>query len=213
MSHFYSKTHFRKTGHEDFSYELKKLFDYFEWLSTHWKRVTVLLGNHDNRAEKKISDELDSDMLWMVEMNLIEYVSSFFDNIEVVGESVKDENGSFSLKFLWQYGDILFTHIERSQKQSSSLLSNIEDSLYKWASTFGLNGFRWIVQGHNHRFDLSYNGAHFLALVPMAANLTGTGLQYVLQPSMRGVPPVTGYFVFFQKDGITDFNQSRVYLL
>lgn len=208
---FYSQSRFRKDFHEDLHDELRSLFDRMVWLSTHWTRVTIIKGNHDNRVEKAISNVLPSDKLWMVNKDLIEYCASFFDNVDVVGERVYNNGDSIPINFLWQYQDILFTHIERSQKQSSSLMMGIAETIGKWSVYFRLKPYRWIVQGHNHRCSVEDMGNVYGMLIPMAADITGRGLQYTFNPALRGQPPTIGYAVFYTENGKTSFNKSRPY--
>jgi uncharacterized protein YaaR (DUF327 family) len=215
MSDFYSKSRFVSYTHENFSDELYAVFKRMEWLSTHWRRITMILGNHDNRTEKKIASLITSDLLVLTETNLIKYLASFFDNIDVVGERVTDERTreNVDIGFIWQYKDIVFTHIERSMKQSSSLAEQIVSALLSWGNTFKLKPFRVVVQAHNHRAMKETTGGITVILAPMAARLTGNGLHYALHPSLRGKPPQVGYTMIYLKDGKTDINETDNYLL
>lgn len=209
---FYSQSHFRKIeGDESFNLELKKGFDRLQWLSSHFHRVTLILGNHDNRAEKRISDQLDADKLWLVKRDIVQYCASFFDNVEVVGQRIDSNGRSVDVSFIWQWKDVIFTHIERSQKQSSALLSGINESLGYWSGYLKLKPYSFIIQGHNHRADVLDLGDKTLMLAPMAADILGKGLRYVLQPGLRGQPPTVGYIVLHNRDGKTVYNESRIY--
>lgn len=215
LSDFYSKSHFVMFSHENFNDELYAIFRRMEWLSTHFRRVTLILGNHDNRTEKKIASLITSDLLPLIETNLIKYMAAFFDNIDVVGERVVDERTreQVDIGFIWQYKDIVFTHIERSMKQSSSLAEQIVSALLSWGNTFKLKPFRVVIQAHNHRAMKETTGGITVILAPMAARLTGKGLHYALQPSLRGKPPQTGYTIIYMKDNKTDINETNNYLL
>lgn len=211
IADFYSKSRFRKTEHENFDNELKIIFDRLEWLSTHWKRVTLIRGNHDNRVEKRMQSLVDSDMVFLTKTDLLSYMCAYFDNIEVVGERVISNDGSSAdIDFIWQCGDIIFTHIERSSKQSSALLDGISSQIHKWSRAFNLRPYRIIMQGHNHRCTFDTNGVEYLYICPMAASLTTTGLKYALSPSLNGAPPIIGYVEIYQKDGITDINKTKI---
>ncbi len=211
IADFYSKSRFRKTDHENFNDELRAIFDRLEWLSIHWKRITLIRGNHDNRAEKRMQSLVDSDMLFLTEQDLLSYLCAFFDNIEIVGERVHSQDDKTCVvDFIWQCGDIIFTHIERSSKQSSALLDEISSQLHKWSRVFKLKPYRIIMQGHNHRCSFDTNGSEYLYICPMAASLTTAGLKYALSPALNGAPPVTGYVEIYQKNGITDINRTKI---
>lgn len=213
IADFYSKSRFKKTEHENFQNELRAVFDRLEWLSTNWKRVTIIRGNHDNRTEKAMAGLLDSDMLFLTEQDVLSYMCAWFDNIEVVGERINVEGKTVSISFVWQFNDIIFTHIERSQKQSSALLDTIGQQLHKWSRLFNLKPYRIIIQAHNHRASFDTNGVEYLYLCPMLANVATTGLKYALSPSLNGAPPVSGYMVLFHENGVTDVNKTLMRII
>jgi predicted phosphodiesterase len=212
---FYSKSRFPKAqGHIDFYAEIRGVFDYLEWCAIHWHRVTIIRGNHDDRPKKMLIDSLKSDELWMVDYDLLKRITSYLPNIELVGERVKsEENGDVPIEFVWQFGDVVFTHIERSQVQASGLLKTVHDMLIEWSEHFNLQPFKFFVQGHNHRCDTNLVGGKTGFLCPMAADPTGMGLRYIYHPSMRGKAPVLGYAVLVREHGKTVFNKSRIYRL
>lgn len=213
IADFYSKSRFKKTDHERFDAELAAVFDRLEWLSTHWKRVTIIRGNHDNRTEKAIAGLLDSDMLFLTEQDLLSYMCAWFDNIEVVGERISVEGKNVDISFVWQFNDIIFTHIERSQKQSSALLDTIGQQLHKWSRLLKLKPYRIIIQAHNHRASFDTNGSEYLYLCPMVANVATNGLKYALSPSLNGAPPISGYMVLYHENGQTDINKTRLRII
>ena len=135
---------------------------------------------------------------------------AYFSNVEMVGERVISEGNEIGIDFLWQFNDVIFTHIERSQKQSSALLDGISGQLHKWGRTFGFKPYRVIIQAHNHRATFDANGSEYLYLCPMAANLATTGLKYALSPMMGGNPPVVGYMELYQVDGVTQINKTKM---
>jgi predicted phosphodiesterase len=215
MADFYSKSHFVAFSHENFDMELRSVWNRMEWLSQHFRKVTMIKGNHDDRVEKKIAACVQSDLLILTQQDLIGYMASFFDNIEVVGMHIKDERTreDVNIGFIWQYKDIVFTHIERSQKQVSALMGGIHESLLAWSGTIQLKPYRVIVQAHNHQSDHHVSGGVLQILAPMAARITGTGLGYVFKPTLRGVPPQVGYTIIHNENGKTDFNKTQNWLL
>ena len=156
---------------------------------------------------------VESDMLWMTENDILRYMCAWFSNVEVVGERAIGESNSVNVDFIWQYGDIIFTHIEKSQKQSSALLDGIATQLHRWSNIFNLKPFKIIIQAHNHRASFDTNGAEFLYLCPMCADVATTGLKYALSPSLAGNPPIKGYIEIYQKDGKTDINRIRMKII
>lgn len=209
---FHSKSRFTKYEHEGFSEELGGVFDRMDWLSRRFHRVTITKGNHDIRVEKWIAQRLDSDMLWLTERDLLRYMAGFFPNVEIVGQRAGTSGQSIPVDFVWQLGEIVFTHIERSQKHSSVLMDTIAQQLGQWASFFKLKPYRWIIQGHNHRNSLENLGHCYGMLVPAAADPFALGLRYIVNPKLIGRPPTVGYAVIYLDDeGHVDYNRTRNY--
>jgi predicted phosphodiesterase len=215
LGDFYSKSHFVNMEHENFSDELRAVWYRMEWLSANFRRVTLVKGNHDDRACKKMASMVTSDLLYLTERDVIGYLASFFDNIEVVGTQVKDPvtSQNINIGFIWQYKDIVFTHIERSQKQLTALSSGIDESLRDWHETIQLKPYRVIIQAHNHQSNEHTSGGIRRIVAPMAARLTGKGLQYVFKPALKGRPPVTGFTIIYNHNGRTDFNRTHNWLI
>jgi predicted phosphodiesterase len=207
LGDYYSKSRFRKTKHVSFRDELRSVFYRMEWMSTHWKRVRIMIGNHDNRPEKQIADAFcDSpELLIVTEQNLLKRLATNFDNIEIVGTQI---DGGPTLTHVWQYGDIVFTHAERSMTQKSALMGGLSQQLFRWKDRLGLKPYRFICQGHNH-FDLKMTmGGEVWMLLPTASNPYSIGMEYAWSTRFVGDPVVVGYSIFHQSGGETDSNNS-----
>jgi predicted phosphodiesterase len=63
MGDYYSKSRFKKSQPGKFADEVIAVFRRLEWASQHFQTVKVMLGNHDNRPEKKIQTLLEL-ILW-----------------------------------------------------------------------------------------------------------------------------------------------------
>ena len=206
---YYSKSRFRKTRHQSFSYELKSVFIRLEWLSTHWKNVKVMLGNHDNRPEKHASALIGNevDILIMTEQNMLAHLISFFPNVELVGKQL--DSTDINLTHIYQHGDIIFTHGELSVTQGTAILDRVQGWLDKWAHVLELKPYRVLAQAHNHRDLEQVKGTVKRMLLPTASNPYSAGMEYIYTSRMIGDPPSIGYTVLHQEDGRTDFNRSH----
>ena len=80
---YYSKSRFRKTRHQAFKDELRSVFRFIEWAATNWSDVRLMIGNHDPRPEKQISNIFagNTELLIMTEQNLLGRLASYFDNV------------------------------------------------------------------------------------------------------------------------------------
>jgi predicted phosphodiesterase len=208
LGDYYSKSRFRKTRHQKFCDELLSVFLGLEWLATHWRTVKIMIGNHDDRPEKYLYKAIDdkTDILIMTERNMLRELAANFDNIEVVGVQLSEAD--INLSHIYQLGDIIFTHGEISRAQSSGLLDRVQAYLTEWSEVLQLKPFNVLAQAHNHR-GTKEEGEPTRFLVPTSCNPYSEGMEYIYAPRMIGKPPVVGYSVFYQENGITDTNRSQ----
>lgn len=207
---YYSKSRFRKTHHVSFKDELRSIFYDLEWMATHWREVKVMIGNHDNRPEKSIAqmftDQNATDMMILTEQNLLRHLASYFDNVEVVSHRIGGTG--IELSYVYQLGDILFTHAEISRMQRTATMERISMQAQRWKRTWMLKPFKVIAQGHNHAAMKVPMDSEWWFSLPTAADPYSLGFEYIYSSRMIGVPPNVGYTVFFQEDGETDVNAS-----
>ena len=203
---YYSKSRFRKTRHQTFREELRSVFLRLEWLSLHWKLVLIMIGNHDNRPEKKISSIFgdDTELLIMTEQNLLGLLASYFPNIKIVGTQL--DGTDINLTHIYQHGDAIFTHGELSMTQGTATLDRVEKHLDLWAQLLNLKPVRVIFQAHNHQDLIQYRGRRKRVLLPTASDPFGIGFEYIYGSRMIGTPPAIGYTTFRQHNGVTDLN-------
>lgn len=216
---YYSKSRFKKTRLQSFASELRSVFFRLEWAATHFKRVEVMIGNHDNRPEKQISSLFQGheELMIMTEQNLLAYMASYFDNVEVVGTQLDllgiDELITGTMTHIYQRGDIVFTHAERANANRVVLMQNISKYLRDWSQVLCLQPYTVIAQAHNHT-DLKMSmGVEKWFLMPCAMTTKSVGAEYIFSSKMYGTPPNVGYSLFFQEGGHTDYNRSGNVLL
>lgn len=215
LGDFYSKSRYRKTHSVDFSHEVREIFYRMEWLSTHFKKVKIMKGNHDDRPEKKIADlftDGEIDLKILTENNLLGRLASYFDNIEMVGTKVKNHTYDINLSHIWQFNDIIFTHAEISRKQDSTIMEYLSNYLHTWRYKLQLKPYRVIMQGHNHRMMKGAKGDELWMLCPTAMQDVSIGGEYIYSPRCQGAPPQRGYAVIYQNDGVTDWNKTNIEL-
>lgn len=217
LSDFYSKSRFRKTKNVNYQIEILETFKRLEWLATHYKKVKLLQGNHDNRPEKKIQElfsavgEIDLRAI-NTEKSLLARLVAYFDNIELVYTKAKNHNYDIDMTHIYQEGDAIITHGELSMKQSSSLMERISNYLHSWSTVLELKPYRAILQGHNHRGYKSIEGGELWMLIPCGMETVSIGGEYIFSPKMIGKPPVKGYAILYQENGVTDFNRTNFYI-
>ncbi|NWG72750.1 MAG: hypothetical protein HXY23_14255 [Parvularculaceae bacterium] len=212
LGDYYSRSRFRKRKHVAFRDELVAVFNRLEWLATNWLDVRVMIGNHDDRPEKYMTDNVpDAESLIMTERNMLDRLAGFFDNVQIVGHQVPGT--AVNITHIYQHGDILFTHGEVSLKQDSGILTRIDDYAKAWNSHLDLKPWRVLAQSHNHRESskASSRGKKWM-LLPTCSDPYGTSFDYIYTPRMMGTPPDVGFSIFWQFGGVTDINESRSFV-
>lgn len=217
ISDFYSKSRFRKSKKVDYGIEVLETFKRLEWLATKYGLVKLLQGNHDNRPEKKIQElfsaagEIDLKAI-NTEKSLLARLVAYFDNIELVSTKVSNHNYDIELSHIYQEGDAIITHGELSLKQGTAIMERVSNYLHKWQGVLKLNPYRVIIQGHNHRALKSISGKELWILAPCGMETVSIGAEYIFAPKMYGEPPVKGYVILYQQNGVTDFNRTNFYV-
>ena len=206
---YYSKSRFKKTRVISFKDEVRSVFELIEWMATNWRDVRLMIGNHDNRPEKTIGALFDGnvDLLIMTEQNLLKYIASYFHNVKIVGTQL--DNRDYVLTHIYQHGDITFTHGELSRVQKTAVMEYISKQLRRWSEILNLQPIHVIAQAHNHTDLKTSMGPEDWFQLPTACDPYSPGMEYIFSSRMGGHPPVVGYSVFYQHDGVTDYNRSH----
>jgi len=209
LGDYYSKSRFKKNRAVSFRDELRAVFFRLEWLSSRWHTVLVMIGNHDNRPEKKLGDLIGDnvELQLLTETNLLKRIASYFPNVQIVGQQLGGSN--FQLTHIFQMGDLIFTHGEISRVQKTATLEYISKYLHAWAPVIGLKPYRVIAQAHNHTDLKTSVGEEKWFMLPTCSDPYSIGMEYIYHSRMVGRPPSLGYSVFYQKDGVTDYNKSH----
>lgn len=215
LGDYYSKSRFRKKYSVNLKDEMRAIFHRMQWLSMRFKYVKIMKGNHDDRPEKKIADlfcDGDIDLRILTESDVLTRLASYFDNIEMVGTRIHNHVHEIMLSHIYQHGDAIFTHGELSRKQDSAVMEYISNYLHRWSKKLRLKPYNVIIQAHNHRASKTVKGEELWFLNPCAMEDISIGGEYIYQPRMIGDPPVRGYTVLYQEDGVTDWNKSNIYI-
>ena len=206
---FYSKSRFKKNKPGNYKEEVRAVFYRMEWLSVHWPAVKIMQGNHDNRSEKKIQSllDLDPELLILTEANLLEHLACYFPNVEIIKHRI--EHTSLGLTYIWQFGDMLFTHGEISRTQHSATMEYISRWLHDWNHLLKLKPYRLIAQGHNHQSLKSDVDGEVRMMLPTASDPYSQGMEYIWGGKLYKHPPVVGYSLLYHDNGVCDLNACQ----
>lgn len=179
--------------------ELDNTVRFFEYISNIFPIVYVLPGNHDTRAMKKVQDLLPSQLLFLVDNDILPLLARPFSNI-------------FYHDDWWlQIGDTIFAHAEISSQYEGRPPVVLSEWFGKrgWGKRLGLSEIRCVVQAHTHQVASVYRED----LKMFECGCMAQVMDYVLDPKAFMRPPLNGCVSLLQENGRTNFNESREFVL
>jgi predicted phosphodiesterase len=213
------KQHFSDTD------EFRAVRALLQFLAENFPRVILMRGNHDERLRKWLYGMLK---LSSGEVDLINYLAqqagakefdlgdplscliADLDNI-VMAPSVSKEFADYS--FFYQHNDLIVSHAERFSK----IAGKAADVAAQWfrdkAVPMGLaKPFRVLAQAHTHQAGKFFGDG---GIWMFEAGCLASTPDYDADPKLNGAqrPPIRGYTVFYQENGVTDVNNSHFYAL
>jgi hypothetical protein len=181
-------------------------------LSSHFKQIVVVSGNHDSRPKKYLAERLPPDVMDYLQLtapgalNPLELMAAPLRNVSIA-PAIQAGNASFD--FLFQAGDCIFSHAESYSKIPNRAVSG---PVLQWLKSFAepqgiVQPFTTVVQAHTHQAGTVHGDFGVLAI----ENGCMCGVQgYQSDAKIRSTrPPVLGWSVIFQENGITDHAESR----
>jgi len=195
VTDMYSVTSFAKYQHVSFEQEVEEIIRWFEYLSENYPLIIAIGGGHERRLPKYVLSRIKSDMLFLVETDILKVLARPFGNIIVTTNP------------WYQINDALFTHID---KHSATIPMRSADKVHAWVQAWrphleDISDYSILVQAHSH-----HSGIINLPDV----QLVETGcLQRIPEWVMYRTPmlPWThGWCVVYQNDGVTDLNATQL---
>jgi hypothetical protein len=203
---FFSRSHYVKRARPsiDFKREFALAFRTLVNLCKKFPQVYLMIANHDSRFAKSLYDTVSKDDIDFVQVTLLEDLLSVIPNLSVVSQ----KNGR-NINYVWQYRDVVFTHIEKSSVQDSKILEDIERHLHQWRDVYKLNDYRAIIQAHNHRYCHNIIAGKHCYLAPCMIDIDKPAFDYVFNGKAFGKPPVLGYMILKWTEGKFDHSQTK----
>lgn len=194
ISDMFALSTFSKTKHVSFEQEVEEIIRIYEFLSENFPLTVVINSGHAKRLPKYILSRIRSDLLFLVETDLLKLLARPFDNIITVSD------------VFYALNDALFTHVEKhSSVVPMRSAAKAHEWLQNWKAHLGIQDYRVLVQGHSH-----HSGIINLPTV----QLVETGcLQRIPEWIFNKSPMlawVHGWAVLYQNNGITNLNATEV---
>jgi len=193
VADMYSLTSFAKYQHVPFDFEVEEIIRWFEFLNENFPATYVLHAGHDRRLSRYVLSRIRSDLLFLVETDLLDLLARPFSNVVVVPD------------IKYSINDAIFTHFDISSSIPMRSAIRAHEWLREWKEHFDIPPYKLLVQAHTHKSGI--------------INLPGVQLvesgcfQTVPEWVFRKFPTqswVHGYCVVFQNDGTTNLDGTRV---
>jgi predicted phosphodiesterase len=201
-------THYRRVS---FSEEWASVTLCLQALSERFPTVSVVIGNHDARLEKRLRERLSEDMVDAVSyltggiLCPVTALARRYPNVEVARHTVQ---GGESIDWFTTCGDAWLGHPEKYSRVPGAALRFVEEWIADNEHALGLSRYRLIVLGHTHAYSqFLWRGGQMLIECGCLAQQQG----YMLKPKIGGRPQRRGYVTFEQTNGVTDLNTVKFF--
>jgi predicted phosphodiesterase len=186
---------------------------FLEQMTEFFPETVVMFGNHDLRLERKVRRLLGEEFAWMTaEFHRMAYEKRH--GIKVVSHHVERISGRpiEGLHYWYQIGDCLISHAERGGKAHGKGATDAHDFFYShWKAGFlPLQEFKILLQAHTHKRCWVQHPTTHVHCVEIGAMCD---VQAYSLKNPRYAAIQNGYFHLVQHDGVTDVNESRLWIL
>ena len=196
----------------DLQKECIKARTYLEVWSADFDEVVIVDDNHvDSRLTRYKAQNLAPDVQFLLQ-HPYDLLCAGLPNVKRA--SSVNELGpaaeEFKKEFGWFYklGDAVFTHAEKHSANEFKMLRDIRDWLVKWEPVLQLGKIRLVGQAHNHNVGYLHEADCMLLFTGCMVGLGG--LTYSMSAKCAGKPPIHGYVVLVQENGVTNLEKTYV---
>lgn len=205
----YSVSPFPKYKDITLKEELTEAVKILQYLSQNIRNIKIITGNHDKRVYKSVYKQLDKNMIFLVNTNLLDFVAKGFA-LETIGEEFS--NVEVIDNWYYQVGDAIIGHPELySSVQLTSAVKSYE-WFKRWQGRLNLNDFRLVTHAHTHKAGTTYVEESGRLHMIIETGACCEVQEYAIKGESRGkyTPPQNGYVLLIQDDGETVFNETRL---
>lgn len=180
-------------------------------LASRFPKVTLVIGNHDARLEKRLRERLTEDMVDAISFMTggvlcpLTALAKRYPNVDVARHETP--SGKY-VDWFTTVGDAWLGHPEKFSRVPGSALRFTEEWIADNEHALGIEHCRLVVMGHTHTYtQIPWRADKLLVECGCLARQQG----YMLSPRIGGRPQRRGYLTFVQEDGRTDLNSVRFF--
>jgi hypothetical protein len=197
----YSMSHYRKTMYKTFKEEFREAYLEFSAIAKMFPKVKLQIANHDGRFAKWLYDNSPKEMIPFCHYNIIEELITLLPNVEIVSQKIQTRE----VGYLYQYKNVIFTHIEKSSIVGMKVVSDIHSQLQaKWKKLYNLKDYDVLIQAHNHSAGTLWVDNVLLIQIPCLIDITEKAFDYVFDGKFKGNPPALGYVTAYETNNRID---------
>jgi len=189
----YAASKFAKNKSVEIRHELDIAFHVLTVLCEHFDEVLLVEGNHERRMKRYIESNIDLNLQWLFQVDLLDKLADQFDNAVYIGDS-------------WlKIGSVIFAHPDNYSKVPGRTVLNLADSLRARGETISA-----AVIGHTHKI---VNGTIANGMALYEAGCACHEMDYVAVGRSPVSPWTCGYgIIALDSHGDIDLNATRIYV-
>jgi predicted phosphodiesterase len=209
----YAVSRFTKKEDIPLKEEIASAIALFDFLSTKFKEIIILEGNHTDRVRKYFESRIELDMMFLIEYDVLKLITQDYKNVRLVKDSYTFPGGAGegTICHFTKIGkDCVVGHFETYSKVAMKAGINAYNWANDWSKYFNLGKIRLFIQGHTHALGkVPIRGGD---IVVGEAGCVCQVQPYTIEPKPAYQPLVNGYWLIYQTDGITDINRSNFFI-
>lgn len=210
----YSVSRFSKKIDMPLKQEIAEGMAFIEKLAATFPKVILLEGNHTERVRKYFESRVEPQVMFLVNHDLLKIVCSNHSNIQIVKDHYVfgNGNGEGVISYFTLIGkDFVVGHWEKANKPPVKAAMDAYLWLESWKRYFNIPHISLFLQAHTHRLS-KYpigDGSTVIGESGCVAKIQS----YAIESGAKYSAHLTGYWLVYQNDGITDINKSNFFIV
>jgi hypothetical protein len=191
--------------------ELTEGVKVLQYLLEYVPEIILIEGNHERRIKKSVAKNMDPNLAFLMETNLLKFISkglakevtgAEFDTVQVIDQ------------FYYQIGDAIIGHPQIYSKVDLKGAIQSYEWFKEWSGRLDIEPFRFVSHAHTHKSGITYRETDGqMHMIIETGSLCET-MDYQINADSRGkyTPHQNGYVILVQEDGKTNFDETRLFV-